>query len=133
MSVENNKKIASADVLCIGPETLEEKLSHYAADAVAWDSVIGVMGYAESNTVSGFEDVKKFFTWLANLPPIKAKVENVFGEDDKVAVEWTLVGGEGEQGFEIPCANIYDFKDGKIKGVRMHFDSAYFAKITGGN
>jgi ketosteroid isomerase-like protein len=63
---------------------------------------------------------------------VKAKVQNVFGEADKVTVEWVLLGGEGVKKFEIPCANIYDFKDGKIKGVRMHFDSAYFADIIGG-
>jgi hypothetical protein len=131
MSVNNNKNIAIADVLCVGPEKLEEKLDYYASDAVVWDSVMRVAGYAENNTASGFDEVKKFFTWLANLPPVNARVQNVFGDGEKVSVEWTLSGGEGAQQFEIPCANIYDFEDGKIKGVRMHFDSAYFAEITG--
>jgi ketosteroid isomerase-like protein len=132
VSVEKNKKVATADVLCIGPKTLAEKLTYYAANAVVWDPVMRVAGYAKTDTVYGFEEVKKFFTWLANLPPVKAKVQNVFGEADKVTVEWVLLGGEGVKKFEIPCANIYDFKDGKIKGVRMHFDSAYFADIIGG-
>lgn len=132
MSVAKNKKIATDDVLCIGPKTLEEKLTYYADDAVVWDPVMRVAGYAKADTVYGFEEVKKFFTWLANLPPVKAKVQNVFGEGDKVTVEWVLQGGDGAKKFEIPCANIYDFKGGKIKGVRMHFDSAHFADIIGG-
>jgi len=131
MSLEDNKKIATTDVLCVGPETLEEKLGYYAIDAVVWDSVMRVAGYAENNVASGFDEVKEFFTWLANLPPVNVKIQNVFGESDKVAVEWLLMGGEGDSKFEVPCANIYDFKDGKIKSVRMHFDSAYFAEIIG--
>jgi ketosteroid isomerase-like protein len=131
MNVEENKRIAEADVLCVGPETLERKLSHYDDNPTVWDSVIRVLGYSENNTVSGFEEVKKFFTWLAGLPPIKMRVLNVFGEGDKVAVEWLLLGGEGTQKFEIPCANLYDFENGKIKSVRMQFDSAYFAEIVG--
>lgn len=129
MSEGKNKRVATADVLCIGPKTLEDKLTYYAADAVVWDPVMRVAGFAKTATVSGFEEVKKFFTWLANLPPVQAKVQNVFGEGDKVTVEWLLQGGEGAKKFEIPCANIYDFKGGKIKGVRMHFDSAHFAEI----
>jgi predicted SnoaL-like aldol condensation-catalyzing enzyme len=132
MSIEDNKKVAVADVLNIGPKTLEEKLAGYTGDAVVWDPVMKVAGYAETNTASGFKEVKKFFTWLANLPPVKAKVQSVFGEGDWVAVEWLLQGGGGEQTFEIPCVNVYEFKDSKIKGVRMHFDSAYFAEIING-
>ena len=131
MSVEENKRIAEADVLCVGSETLEEKLSYYDDNPTVWDPVIRVLGYSENNTVSGFEEVKNFFTWLANLPPVNVKVQNVFGEGDKVCVEWLLIGGEGDKKFEIPCANIYDFKNGKIKGVRMQFDSAAFAEIVG--
>ncbi len=131
MSIEENKRIAKADVLCVGPDTLEEKLSYYHDNPTVWDSVMRVLGYSENNTVSGFEEVKKFFTWLANLPPVKVKVQNVFGEGDKVAVEWVLSGGESTQKFEIPCANLYDFENGKIKSVRMQFDSAYFAEIIG--
>ncbi len=131
MSLEDNKKIAIDDVLCIGQEKLEEKLCYYASDAVVWDSVMRVAGYAENNAASGFDEVKKFFTWLASLPPVNAKIQNVFGESDKVSVEWLLMGDEGDSKFEIPCANIYDFEDGKIKSVRMHFDSAYFAEIMG--
>ena len=132
MRIENNKQVATADILCIGPETLEEKLTYYADEAVIWDPVMRVAGYTKTNTASGFDEVKRFFTWLANLPPVNARVQNVFGEADKVVVEWVLLGGEDAQKFEIPCANIYDFEDGKIKGVRMHFDSAYFAEIIGG-
>jgi limonene-1,2-epoxide hydrolase len=117
-------------VLNVGPEKLAEKLSHYAEDARVWDSVMRVMGFAESNTVSGIQEVKRFFTWLAGLPPVKVKIVNVFGEGDKVAVEWILSGGEGSQKFEIPCANLYDFENGKIKSVRMQFDSASFADIV---
>lgn len=131
MSVEENKTIAEADVRCIGVEKLDEKLSYYDKNPTVWDSAIRVLKYSESNTVSGFEEVKKFFTWLAGLPPVKVEVRNVFGEGDKVAVEWTLIGGEGAQKFEIPCANLYDFENGKIKSVRMQFDSAYFAEIVG--
>ncbi len=131
MGIEENKRIAEQDVLCVGPKTVEKKLGYYAEDAVIWDSVMRVLGYSGSNTASGFEEVKKFFTWLANLPPVKVKVQNIFGEGDKVAVEWLLLGGEGTQKFEIPCANLYDFENGKIKSVRMQFDSAYFAKIVG--
>ena len=126
----NNKKIAEFDVMNQGPEKLEEKLSHYAEDAKVWDSVIRVLGFSESNTVSGIQEVRKFFTWLAGLPPVKVKIVNIFGEGDKVAVEWILSGGEGAAKFEIPCANIYDFERGKIKSVRMQFDSAFFAYIV---
>ncbi len=129
MSIEENKKIAEADVRCVGMAKLEEKLSYYGKNSTVWDSVIRVTKYSESNWVSGFEEVKKFFTWLAGLPPIKVEVLNVFGEGDKVAVEWTLIGGEGPQKFEIPCVNLYDFENGLIKSVRMQFDSAYFAGI----
>jgi len=132
VSVEDNKKVAVADVLRIGPETLEEKLDCYTGDAVVWDPVMKVAGYTKTNTASGIEEVKKFFTWLANLPPVRAEVQRVFGEGDWVAVEWLLQGGGDTQSFEIPCANIYEFKDGKIKDVRMHFDSAYFAEIMKG-
>jgi len=131
MSVEEDKRIAEADTRCIGIEKLDEKLSYYNDNPTVWDSVIRVLNYSESNTVSGFEEVKKFFTWLAGLPPIKVRVLNVFGEGDKVAVEWLLLGGEGIQKFEIPCANLYDFENDKIKSVRMQFDSAYFAEIIG--
>jgi hypothetical protein len=79
--------------------------------------------------VSGFEEVKKFYTWLAELPPIRVIIQSVFGEGNKVAVEWILSGGEGAQKFEIPCVNLYDFESGKIKNVRLHFDSAYFAQL----
>ena len=130
MSIEENKRIAEADVKCIGPEKLEEKLGYYADNAIVWDSVIRVMGYSESNTVTGFEDVKKFFNWLANLPAVSVSIQNIFGEGDKVAVEWTLIGEGGTQKFEIPCANIYDFENGKSKSVRMQFDSAHFAEIV---
>lgn len=131
MGAEENKRIAEADVLRVGPEALEQKLARYDDNPTVWDSVIRVLGYSENNTVSGFEETKKFFTWLANMPPVKARVQNVFGEGDKVAVEWILSGGEGTRRFEIPCANLYDFENGKIKSVRMHFDSAYFAGIVG--
>lgn len=132
MSVENNKKTAVVDVLSIGLETLERKLSYYAGDAVVWDPVMKVAGYRNTNEASGIKEVRKFFTWLANLPPVKAEVKSVFGEGDWVAVEWLLKGGKEERSFEIPCANIYEFKDGKIKGVRMHFDSAHFSEIIKG-
>lgn len=128
----DNKKVAVADVLSIGPGTLEKKLAYYTSDAVVWDPVMKVAGYRDTNTASGTDEVRDFFTWLAGLPPVKAEVQNVFGEGDYVAVEWLLRGGEGAQSFEIPCANIYEFSGDKIKGVRMHFDSAYFAEITGG-
>ena len=131
MGVEENKRIAEADVMCIGPDKLAEKIAYYTDDAVAWDSVIRVMGYAGDNTVTGIEEVTKFFTWLANLPPVSATVECVFGEGENVAVEWTLAGGEGADRFEIPCANIYSFQAGKIRSVRMQFDSASFAEIVG--
>ncbi len=132
MSVENNKKVATADVLSIGPETLEKKLACYTDSAVVWDPVMKVAGYKDTNTASGLDEVKDFFTWLANLPPVKARVQGVFGEGNRVAVEWLLVGGGDAQTFEIPCANIYEFRDDKIKSVRMHFDSAYFAEIISG-
>lgn len=128
MSLEENKRIAEADVLCVGPKTLEEKLGYYASDAIVWDSVMRVAGYAENNVASGFDEVKKFFTWLANLPPVSVEVQNVFGESDKVAVEWLLSGKGKESTFNIPCVNIYDFKDGKIVKVQMQFDSAGFAE-----
>jgi len=131
MSLEKNKRIAEADVRCVGMDKLDEKLSYYDKNPTVWDSVIRVLKYSESNWVSGFEEVKKFFTWLAGLPPIKVEILNVFGERDKVAVEWMLIGGEGAKKFEIPCANLYDFENGKIKGVRMQFDSAAFARIAG--
>ena len=131
MSVEENKRIAKADVRCVGMDNLEERLSYYDKNPTVWDSVIRVLKYSESNWISGFEEVRSFFTWLAGLPTPKVKILNVFGEGDKVAVEWMLVGGEGAQEFEIPCANIYDFENGKIKGVRMQFDSAAFARIVG--
>lgn len=131
MSVAENKRMAEADVLCVGSETLGEKLTLYADNPTVWDSVMRVMGFSETNKVVGFKEVKRFFTWLAGLPPVKAKVLNVFGEGNKVAVEWILSGGEGANKFEIPCANLYDFENGKIKSARMHFDSAYFAEIVG--
>lgn len=131
MSIEENKRIAEQDVLYVGPKTVDKKLGYYAEDAVVWDSVMRVLGYSGSNTASGFEEVKKFFTWLANLPPVRVEIQNIFGEGEKVAVEW-LLRGEGKDGpFTIPCVNIYDFENGKIKGVRMQFDSAAFAEIVG--
>jgi len=132
VSVEDNKKVAVADVLSVGPDTLGKKLACYADDAVLWDPVMKVAGYMDSNTASGLEEVKAFFTWLAGLPPVKGEVRSVFGEGDWVAVEWQLVGGGEGKTFEIPCANIYEFKDDKIRGVRMHFDSAHFAEIISG-
>ena len=132
MNVENNKKVAAADVLFIGPGTLGKKLARYTSDAVVWDPVMRVAGYKDTNKASGSREVREFFTWLASLPPVKAEVQSVFGEGNRVAVEWLLKGGEGAQKFEIPCANIYEFKDGKIRGVRMHFDSAYFSEIIRG-
>jgi hypothetical protein len=43
-----------------------------------------VMKYSKiSNTVSGFEEVKKFYTWLAGLPPIRVIIQRVFGEGKK--------------------------------------------------
>jgi len=126
----SNKKIAELDVMNQGPEKLEEKLSHYAEDAKVWDSVMRVLGFSPTNTVSGIQEVRRFFTWLAGLPPVSVKIVNIFGEGDKVAVEWILSGGEGTAKFEIPCANLYDFERGKIKSVRMQFDSAYFADIA---
>lgn len=131
MSVEENKRIAEADVRCGGMDELEEKLSYYDENSTVWDSVIRVLKYSDRNWVSGFEEVKRFFTWLAGLPPIKVDVLNVFGEGDKVAVEWTLIGGEGDRKFEIPCVNLYDFESSKIKRVIMQFDSAAFARIVG--
>ncbi|MCJ7605590.1 MAG: nuclear transport factor 2 family protein, partial [Dehalococcoidales bacterium] len=110
-------------------DRLEEKLSDYTDNPTVWDPVIRVAGYAEDNTVTGLEAVRAFFTWLANMPPVHARVQNVFGEGDKVAVEWVLEGGEGQNRFEIPCANLYDFINGKILSVRMQFDSALFADI----
>ena len=77
--------------------------------------------------------MKKFFSWLANLPPVNVKIQYCFGEENRVVVEWILLVGVGDNKFEIPCANIYDFKDSKIQGVRMHFDSAYFAQIINSN
>jgi hypothetical protein len=130
MSLEDNKKVAIVDVLSIRPETLEKKLAHYAANAEVWDPVMRVTGYKNTNKASGITEVRDFFSWLADLPPVKAKVQNVFGEGNYVTVEWLLQGGGGAQSFEIPCANIYEFKEGKIKSVLMHFDSAYFAEIT---
>jgi hypothetical protein len=130
VNTANNKKSAEFDVLNQGPEKLDEKLSHYAEDAVVWDSVMRVLGFSETNKASGIKEVTRFFTWLAGLPPVKVKIVNIFGEGDKVAVEWILTGGEGAGKFEILCANIYDFERGKIKSVRMQFDSAYFASIV---
>lgn len=130
MSLEEHKRIAEADTRCISIKELDEKLSYYDDNPTVLDSVIRVLKYLESNTVSGFEEVKKFFTWLTGRPPVKVEVPNVFGEGDKVAVEWTLIGGEGARKFEILCANLYDFEKGKIKNVRMQFDSAYFAEIV---
>lgn len=130
VSLENNKKVAIADVFNIRPETLEEKLAYYTDDAEVWDPVMRVAGYKDTNKASGFSEVKEFFRWLADLPPVKAEVQNVFGEGNHVAVEWWLKGSGGAKSFEILCANIYEFKGGKIRNVRMHFDSAYFGEIT---
>jgi ketosteroid isomerase-like protein len=132
VSVENNKKVAVADVLSVGPDTLEKKLASYAENAVVWDPVMKVAGYRDSNKASGLKEVKAFFTWLAGLPPVKAEIRRVFGEGDWVAVEWQLLGDGDGRTFEIPCANIYEFKGEKIRGVRMHFDSAHFAEIISG-
>ncbi len=107
VSTAENKRIAEADVRNVGPQALDEKLSYYANDAVVWDSVMRVMGFSDTNTVSGIDEVRKFFTWLASLPPVNVKILGVFGEGDNVAVEWMLSGGEGPGKFEIPCANIY--------------------------
>jgi hypothetical protein len=131
MGVEENKKIAQADIMNSGKAKLADRLELYDTNPTIWDSVIGVMGYSGSNTVSGAKAVKDFLTWLANLPPIQAKIVGVIGEGDKVSVEWMLSGGEGAQKFEIPCVNLYDFKNSKIKSVRMHFDSNFFAKLAG--
>ena len=129
MSVEENKKIAEADVRYLESGKVEEQLSYYDDNPTIWDSVIRVVNYSTSNTVSGFDEVKRFYIWLAGMGPIKANIQGVFGEDDKAAVEWTLSGGEGAQKFEIPCVNLYDFENGKIKNVRLHFDSAHFAEL----
>lgn len=131
MDTAEYKKIAAADVLNVGPDRLEEKLSYYAEDARVWDSVMRVMGFSASNTVAGIREVRRFFTWLASLPPVTVRIVNVFGEGNKVAVEWILSGGEGAGQFEIPCANLYEFEKGKIQSVRMQFDSAAFAEIVG--
>jgi hypothetical protein len=131
MGVEDNKKIAQADIMNSGIAKLADRLALYDTNPSIWDSVIRVMGYSESNTVSGAKAVKDFLTWLANMPPIQAKIVSVIGEGDKVSVEWVLSGGEGAQKFEIPCANLYDFKNGKIKSVRMQFDSYFFSKLVG--
>ncbi len=129
MGVEENKRIAEADVRYLESGKVEEQLSYYDDNPTVWDSVIRVVKYSTSNTISGFEEVKKLYTFLAGMGPIKANILSVFGEGDKVAVEWTLSGGEGTQRFEIPCVNLYDFENGKIKNVRLHFDSAYFADL----
>jgi hypothetical protein len=126
----DNKRIAEMDVMSVGQDKLAQRLALYADDAVIWDSVIQVVGYAPENTVSGPE-AQKFLVFLAGLPPIDVKILSIFGEGNKVAVEWILSGGEGAGKFEIPCANLYDIENGKIKGVRMQFDSAYFAKLAG--
>jgi ketosteroid isomerase-like protein len=133
MGIAENKKTAEAETLNTRPQTLAERLSYYAENATVWDSVMKVLGYRQDNRAVGFPEVKKFLTWLSNLPPVKVKITNIFGEGDKVAVEWILSGGEGAKKFEIPCANIYDFKNGKITGVRMHFDSFSFAEIVKGS
>ena len=121
MSLENNKKVAIADVLSIGPETLEKKLACYTGDAVVWDPVMKVAGYKDVNTASGLSEVSEFFAWLANMPPVKAQVQSVFGDDNYVAVEWLLKGGVEAQSFEIPCVNIYEFK-----GYRSDFGRMFF-------
>ena len=128
----DNKKVAEMDVISVGQEKLPQRLALYSDDAIIWDSVMRVVGYAPVNTASGSE-ARRFLAFLAGLPPIQVKILSIFGEDNKVAVEWTLSGGEGKNKFEIPCANLYDIEDGKIKGVRMHFDSARFAEIARSN
>lgn len=130
MDLELMKKIAVDDVLHTGTENLDEKMEPFAEDVVVWDPVMKVGGFSGTNTVRGYEEVSKFFAWLGKLPPVKVDITNVFGEGEKVVVEWTLCGGEPKNEFYIPCANIYDFNNGKINGVRMHFDSAQFAEIS---
>ncbi len=130
MNIEEYKKIAEADVRYFEGSEIEKKLSYYDDNPTIWDSAIMVMKYSTtSNKISGFEEVKKFYTLLAGQPPIKTIIQSTFGEGNQVAVEWILSGGEGAQKFEIPCVNLYDFERGKIKNVRLHFDSAYFAQL----
>jgi len=125
----DNKAIAQADVLNGTLAQLPDKLKFYSENAVVWDSVMRVAGYSETNQAVGLEEIRKFYTWLSHLPPIKVELNSIFGEGDKVAVEWTLYGENAAGKFSIPCVNIYDFEDRKIMGVRMQFDSAYFADI----
>jgi hypothetical protein len=58
-----------------------------------------------TSTVSGFEEVKKFYTWLARLPPVRVIIQRVFGEGDHVAVNASQfvknrysIGGIGVEG-----------------------------------
>lgn len=129
MDLESMKKIAADDVLYTGAAHLDKKLDSFTDDAVVWDPVMKVAGFSDTNIVRGREELRKFFTWLGELPPVKVEISNVFGEGEHVVVEWTLGGGDSKNEFLIPCANIYDFKNGKIESVRMHFDSAHFAEI----
>ncbi len=129
MDLESMKKIAADDVLYTGAEHLDKKMGSFAGDAVVWDPVMKVAGFSETNIARGHEEVRRFFKWLGEMPPVKAEIANVFGEGEHVVVEWLLHGGASDSEFTIPCANVYDFEDGKIKSVRMHFDSAHFAEI----
>ena len=130
MEVGDYKRMAVQDVMSTNPGTLERKMTMFAPEATVWDPVMRVGGFSERNTVRGEREVRRFFTWLGNLPPVAVEIDNVFGEANKVVVEWTLKGGGPGREFSIPCANIYTFVDDKITGLRMHFDSAMFAEIT---
>jgi len=128
MSIEENKKIASIDMQYLERGEVEERLLLYDDNPTIWDPLIRIIKYSSSNTIAGFEEVKKFYTSLAGMGSIKVNIQSIFGEGDKVAVEWILTEGEGAQRLEIPCVNLYDFEKGKIKNARLHFDSAYFAE-----
>jgi hypothetical protein len=106
MSLEENKKIAEADVWYSESGEIEEKLSYYDDNPATWDPLIMAMKYSTTtSTVSGFEEVKKFYTWLARLPPVRVIIQRVFGEGDHVAVNASefvknrySIGGIGVEG-----------------------------------
>lgn len=133
MTITENKIIASR---CIQELINEGKLAE--ANVFVTPDII-YHGVAEE--VKGLDNFKE---WLAEdrktFPDMKVTILDEFGEQDKVAVRWSMkatmqkgwnVLPASNEPFESSGVEIFHFKDGKIKEAWTIFDALMPALKTG--
>ena len=125
MDAQDNKRIIMNGLRLFQQGDIAQMLTHFHDDAEWISPDAEAVPFAGS--YHGKAEVARFFSELgASVQPMRFIVHDIVAENDKVVVigEATWLVKSNGRSFDVPWANVFTMRDGKVIRTEAYHDSA---------